>query len=89
MNATTIATLMINEGRTRFGRLDAVDLPRSTWEEVMEEVTAAGGEVGFDYCMVDGCRVRGTLPDDDRRAAVHLPDAEEPEYLPLAGGPTG
>lgn len=89
MNATTIATQMINEGRTRFGRLEAVDLPQSMWEEVMEEVTAAGGDVGFDHCVVDGCVVRGGLPDDDRRAAIRLPDREEPEYLPLAGGSTG
>ena len=79
---------MINEGRTRFGTVEAVDLPRSTWEEVMEEVTAAGGDVGFDYCVVDGCSVRGTLPDDDRRAAIHVRGGDEPEYLPLAGGPT-
>lgn len=86
MNATTIATQMINEARSKFGAMDAIDLPRSMWEEVMDEVTAAGGEVGFDYCLVDGCRVGGGMPDDDRRAAVHLPDRAEPEYLALAGG---
>lgn len=85
MNATTFATQIINEGRTRHGRIDAVGLPRAMWEAVMEEVTASGGEVGFDYCVVDGVRVRGDLPDHDRRGAIYPPDADQPEYVDLAG----
>ncbi len=89
VNATTIATQVINEARTRHGDVDAVDLPRSLWEQVMDEVTAAGGDVGFDFCVVDGCAVRGTLPDHDRRAVVHLPGGQPPEHLPLAGDGSG
>ena len=85
MNATTIATNVINEARTRYGDVDAIALPRSTWEEVMEEVTASGGEVGFDYCVVDGVRVRGDLADDDRRGAIYRASTTEPTYVSLAG----
>lgn len=85
MNATTIATHVINQARVRFGDVAVVALPRGTWEEVMEEVTASGGEVGFDYCVVDGVRVRGDLDDDDRRGAVYRTAGSEPEYVDLAG----
>lgn len=85
MNATTIATLVINEGRTLFGSVEAVALPRNTWEAVMDEVTESGGEVGFDYCVVDGVRVRGDLDDDDRRAVIYPSDGTEPAFVDLAG----
>jgi hypothetical protein len=85
VNATTIATHVINQGRTLFGTIHAVALPRSTWEEVMEEVTASGGEVGFDYCVVDGVRVRGDLSDDDRRGAIYPAAGDAPAFVDLAG----
>lgn len=85
MNATTIATHVINQGRSRFGDIEAVALPRSTWEEVMDEVTESGGEVGFDYCVVDGVRVRGELDDDDRRGVIYPAKGSEPTYVDLAG----
>lgn len=85
MNATTLVTQLINEARTRFGDVYAVALPRATWEEIMDEVAASGGEVGFDYCVVDGVRVRGDLADDDRRGAVYRTETDQPAYLDLSG----
>lgn len=85
MNATTIATNVINQARSRFGDVYAIALPRGMWEEVMEEVTASGGEVGFDHCMVDGVRVRGDLAEDDRRGAIYESELASPEYVDLVG----
>lgn len=85
MNVTTLVTQVINEARTRFGDVYAVALPHGMWEGIMDEVAASGGEVGFDYCVVDGVRVRGDLADDDRRAAVYRTETDQPEYLHLSG----
>ncbi|HEY8341213.1 MAG TPA: hypothetical protein VIK95_15190 [Egibacteraceae bacterium] len=71
--STSLVSRIIEEGRHVFGDLDAVEVPRDLWEQVMDEVAAAGGEVGFDACTVDGVRVRAR-PDG--------PGADEPRYRP-------
>ncbi|QBI18746.1 hypothetical protein ER308_03735 [Egibacter rhizosphaerae] len=77
MNATTIATQAINQARSDYGEVDSVALPQSVFEAVQDEVTAAGGEVGFDHAIVDGIPVHGGIDDDDRRARIRLPGAGE------------
>lgn len=71
--STGLVSRIIDEGRHAFGALDAVEVPRPLWEQVMDEVTAAGGTVGFDSCEVDGVRVRAR-PDG--------PGEDEPRYQP-------
>ena len=83
MNATTIATQVINEGRASFPALSGVTLPQPVWEAVMDEVTAAGGEVAFDYCVVDGEVVRSA--GDDPRGAAYPNDGGDPVYVELGG----
>lgn len=55
--ATTIVTALINEGRQQHGRIEAIEVPQELLDQVMDEVVEAGGDVGFDSCMVDGVTV--------------------------------
>lgn len=71
--STGLVSRIIDEGKQTFGSLDAVQVPRQLWEQVMDEVTAAGGEVGFESCSVDGVAVHAR-PDG--------PDADTPRYRP-------
>ena len=82
MNATTIATTVINEGRTAFGDVGWVALPQAVWEAVMDEVTAAGGDVRFDACVVDGVLVRSAGADD--RGAAYPAGGGGPVYVELS-----
>jgi hypothetical protein len=62
--AITAVSQLVTEGTLRYGALTAVELPADLWEQVMEEVAAAGGQVGFEHCVVDGVAVR-PLPDGE------------------------
>ena len=55
--ATTVVTALINEGRQQHGRIERITVPRDLFEQVQDEVVAAGGDVGFDSCEVDGVLV--------------------------------
>ena len=76
MEATAIMAVsqFINEGRLQYGDLEAVEVQPALWEQAMDEVTEAGGEVGFDHCVVDGIKVC-QLTDDAAEAAFILADS--------------
>jgi hypothetical protein len=76
MEATAITAVsqFLNEGRLRFGPIDGLEVAEELWEQAMDEVTAAGGEVGYDHCMVDGVAVRQLPPGQSAQAAFVLPD---------------
>lgn len=78
--AVSAVSQFINEGRLRHGELAAVEVAPELWEQVMEEVAAAGGEVGFEHCVVDGTPVR-QLADDDARAVFVLAGSGRRETL--------
>jgi hypothetical protein len=72
MNTITVVTNLINEARVRFGEVEAVAVPGELWEQAMEEVADAGGELGLEHCVVDGVEVR-PLEGDGGTAVAHLP----------------
>jgi hypothetical protein len=78
--AITAVTQFINEGRLRYGDVEAVQVAPDLWEQAMDEVTAAGGAVGFDHCMVDGVRVE-QLADQGAQAAFILAGTGRRETL--------
>jgi hypothetical protein len=78
--AITAVTQFINEGRVRYGDLETVEVAPELWEQAMDEVTEAGGVVGFDHCMVDGVRVE-QLRDDHAQAAFVLSASGRRETL--------
>jgi hypothetical protein len=55
--ATTLVTALINEGRQQHGRIDRLAVPQDLFDQVLDEVVSAGGEVGFESCTVDGVTV--------------------------------
>lgn len=55
--STTIVTQLINEGRQQHGAIDAIAVPQALFDDLLEEVMAAGGDVGFASCQVDGVTV--------------------------------
>lgn len=85
MNTITIVTQLITEARMRFGELDALEVPAELWEQAMDEVADAGGEVGIDYCRVDGVAVRlAAQPLDERVQAIAHPAGAAPRPLDIA-----
>jgi hypothetical protein len=78
--AITAVSAFLNEGRLRHGDLAAVEVETSLWEQGMDEVSAAGGEVGFDYFVIDGVRVR-PLTDGDTEAVFVLEGSSRREPL--------
>lgn len=79
--AISVVSQLVNEGRLQFGDLDRVDVPHQLWEQVMDEVAAAGGQIGFDTCQVDGVDVAaGDLPQG-QPAAYHPAGDPAPRYL--------
>lgn len=62
--ATTLVTALINEGRQQHGRIERIAVPQDLLEQVMDEVVSAGGDVGFDSCMVDGVTVTAGATED-------------------------
>lgn len=85
--ATAVVSQLIGQGRQRFGvaEVEAVEVPRELWEQVLDEVAAAGGEVGFDHCVVDGVAVRAQPDGDDRPAVFHVAGRQDPQPLPSQG----
>jgi hypothetical protein len=83
MNTITVLVQLINDARVRYGVVEAIEVPSALWEPVMDEVTAAGGEVGLDYCAVDGVQVRLGTADD--RARAHIAGDDTLRDLPLGG----
>lgn len=72
----------------RFGRPEAIEVPEELWEPAMDEVTVAGGEVGLDYCTVDGVAVRrapGPL-GAEVQAIVHVAGSGDPRALTIEEG---
>jgi hypothetical protein len=82
MEATAITAVsqFITEGRLRHGDLDAVEVAPDLWEQAMDEVAAAGGEIGFDHCVVDGVAVRA-LRDGEGEAAFVVAGSDRRETL--------
>lgn len=85
MNTITVVSQLITEATMRFGALDALDVPEELWEAAMDEVADAGGEVGIDYCRVDGVAVRMVQQplSDDVQALAHPAGADGPEPLTI------
>lgn len=83
--ATTIVTALINEGRQQYGVLEAIEVPQELLDQVMDEVVEAGGDVGFDSCVVDGVTVvaGGTEAGEP---LVRLPGRDEPAPLRTGAG---
>lgn len=83
MNTITIVSQLIAEAQLRFGPLVALEVPEALWEPAMDEVADAGGEIGLDYCLVDGVAVRmSDAPlGDDVSALVFSVGADSP--IPL------
>lgn len=85
MNTITVVSQLIAEAQMRFGPVDALEVPETLWEPAMDEVADAGGEVGLDYCRVDGVAVR--MADkplaEGVRAIVHASGADRSQQLTL------
>lgn len=87
MNTITVVSQLITEARMRFGDLEALEVPAELWEPAMDEVADAGGEVGVDYCQVDGVAVRmAAQPLDEHVQAIAHPAGAGPEPLRVANG---
>lgn len=85
MNTITVISQLITEAQMRFGALDALEVPEELWEPAMDEVADAGGEVGLDYCRVDGVAVRmpGEPLPDDVQALAHPTGSDTPRPLTI------
>lgn len=84
MNPITIVRQLVEEAKLAFGEVERIDVPGSVWEPAMDAVANAGGDVGIDYCVVDGVTVR-ELSDvpEDTQAVVYVVGSEEPQRLSL------
>lgn len=85
MNAITVVSQLIAEAHLRFGKVAAVEVPESLWEQAMDTVAEAGGEVGLDYCLVDGVAVRMAAEPlaEDVQAIIHPGEGQEARPLTL------
>ncbi|HVL99668.1 MAG TPA: hypothetical protein VM324_10300 [Egibacteraceae bacterium] len=85
MNTITVVSQLIAEAQLRFGPIDALEIPEDLWEPAMDEVADAGGEVGIDYCRVDGVAVRIAAEPlgEDVQALVHPAGSGAPEPLTI------
>lgn len=85
MNAITVISQLIAEAHLQFGGVDAIEVPESLWEQAMDAVADAGGEIGLEYCLVDGVAVRMVAEplDDDVQAIAHPPGGQGPQPLTL------
>lgn len=70
---TGIVTQLINRARSEVGDLDQLAVPEVLFEALYAEVVDAGGQAGFEHCVVDGVRV---VPQDD----------DTPVAVPRGGG---
>jgi hypothetical protein len=84
MNTITVVSQLINEAHSRFGPVAALEVPEALWAPAMDAVADAGGEVGLDYCVVDGVRVQLAADGFDQQALVHVAGADQPQPLDLA-----
>lgn len=85
MNAITVVSQLITEAHMRFGTVEAIEVPEALWEQAMDAVADAGGEVGVDHCRVDGVAVRMAREPlaEDVQATVHAAEADGPQPLTL------
>lgn len=60
---TTVVTQLINRARSELGDVDELAVPHELFDDVYAEVVDAGGDTGFDHCVVDGVRVKGQADD--------------------------
>jgi len=86
VNTITVVSQLITEAQMRFGPLDALEVPEELWEPAMDEVADAGGEVGLDYCLVDGVAVRMIEQPlgEDVQALAHPRGSDRPHPLTMA-----
>lgn len=86
MNTITVVSQLITEAQMRFGPLDALEVPEELWEPAMDEVADAGGEVGIDYCRVDGVAIRMAAAPlaHGVQAVAHPAGAQDPQPLTVA-----
>ncbi len=85
--ALTIVSQLIVDAQTRHGAdaVRQVDVDPDLLDSSMDQVLALGGEVGLDWCRVDGVAVHG-LPEDLDVARAWLHDDDQPHPLtPLEG----
>ncbi len=68
---TTVVTQLINRGRAQVGDVTAVQVPGHLFEAVYAEVVDAGGDAGFEHCVVDGVRVTAVEGDVPRVVPAH------------------
>lgn len=84
MNPITVLSQLISEAQLSFGAVERIDVPESLWEQGMDAVADAGGEVGIDYFVVDGVTVRPLAEaPDEAQALVHVAGSDEPQYLTM------
>lgn len=89
MNAITVVSQLIAEAHLRFGSVDSLEVPESLWEQAMDAVADAGGQVGLDHCVVDGVSVRMAAEPlaEDVQAIVHPGEGHEAHPLTLGDSP--
>lgn len=78
----TIVNQLVTDARTRFGAHDveAVEVSPDLLDRTMDHVLALGGEVGIDYCVVDGVRIV-ELPQDQVQPRARVRGEDEPRVL--------
>ncbi len=80
--ATAVVSQLLARARQRLGPVQSASVPQQLWEQMLEEVAAAGGDVGFDHCVVDGVTVRSLPAGDDSAATFQVTGANVPQRLP-------
>lgn len=80
--ALTIVSQLIVDAQTRHGaaNVSRIDVEEEVLDSAMDQVLALGGEVGLDWCRVDGVEVRA-LPDEAKVARAWLRGDDEPRPL--------
>lgn len=81
----TVVSQMITDARTRHGAdaVEVIEVTGSLLDQTMDHVLSLGGEVGLDYCVVEGVTVR-ELPAQVDMPRVHV--RGEPEPKPIVTG---
>lgn len=80
--ALTIVSQLIVDAQTRHGAaaVRRLDVDPELLDSSMDQVLALGGEVGLDWCRVDGVEVHA-LPDDVDLARAWLHGDDQPHPL--------
>lgn len=78
----TIVSQLITDARSRFGafRVRQLEVAPELLDQVMDHCLMLGGEVGIDYCIVEGIEVR-ELTTTDPTPRVRL--ADDDHFHPL------